>query len=217
MKYSCDVIQDLLPLYYDEVCSMESRHIVEEHIRECMYCKKVYEELSTDSPGRPQVNSCKEQKADFLCANSLREVKKAITCKQIIGIIVTIVVLSFAALVFVKAMKYSEQKINSTENISVAMVDGNIMGRLLGSKWHNAFLKRVEVDGKNYIFFSFTDTKWDRLITGPEIYSEYLICSKDKGADHIDAVYYYPGDYSNLEDRKMQELTGQSTLLWEKR
>ena len=30
MKLSCDVIQDLLPLYHDGVCSKESRKIVEE-------------------------------------------------------------------------------------------------------------------------------------------------------------------------------------------
>ncbi len=30
MKLSCDVINDLLPLYYDEVCSEETKKIVED-------------------------------------------------------------------------------------------------------------------------------------------------------------------------------------------
>ena len=29
MKYSCDVIKDLLPLYYDKACSEQSKKIVE--------------------------------------------------------------------------------------------------------------------------------------------------------------------------------------------
>ena len=29
MKYSCNVVQDLLPLYQDNVCSEESKEIVE--------------------------------------------------------------------------------------------------------------------------------------------------------------------------------------------
>ena len=33
MKYPCDLIRDLLPLYQDGVCSEESRAAVEEHLR----------------------------------------------------------------------------------------------------------------------------------------------------------------------------------------
>ena len=53
MKLSCDVIQDLLPLYHDGVCSKESKRIVEEHIATCAACKDVLhglkEELAPDS------------------------------------------------------------------------------------------------------------------------------------------------------------------------
>ena len=33
-----NVIQDLLPLYADRICSGESRELVEEHIAECESC-----------------------------------------------------------------------------------------------------------------------------------------------------------------------------------
>lgn len=45
MKYDCDVIQDLLPLYQDQVCSGKSRAIVEEHISECAVCRKMAEQM----------------------------------------------------------------------------------------------------------------------------------------------------------------------------
>jgi hypothetical protein len=38
MKVKCPVIEDLLPLFIDEVCSEESRIIVEEHLAECGLC-----------------------------------------------------------------------------------------------------------------------------------------------------------------------------------
>lgn len=41
MKYDCDVIQDLLPLYQDKICSDKSRTMVEEHISECAVCRKM--------------------------------------------------------------------------------------------------------------------------------------------------------------------------------
>jgi len=39
MKISCEIIRDLLPLYYDAVCSNESKALIEEHLAECDNCK----------------------------------------------------------------------------------------------------------------------------------------------------------------------------------
>lgn len=41
----CDVIQDLLPLYIDNICSEESRHMVSEHLENCGECKRLYENM----------------------------------------------------------------------------------------------------------------------------------------------------------------------------
>lgn len=38
-KVSCDIVKDLLPLYYDDVCSDDSKKMVEEHLLECDSCK----------------------------------------------------------------------------------------------------------------------------------------------------------------------------------
>ena len=40
MKLSCDIVQDLLPLYEDDLCSQATREAVEEHLRECETCGK---------------------------------------------------------------------------------------------------------------------------------------------------------------------------------
>ena len=39
MKYDCDVIRDLLPLYADNACSEISRRMVEDHLQECPACR----------------------------------------------------------------------------------------------------------------------------------------------------------------------------------
>ena len=41
----CDVVQDLLPLYYDNACSPASKKMVEQHLMTCEKCKKTYEAL----------------------------------------------------------------------------------------------------------------------------------------------------------------------------
>ncbi|MBO4767615.1 MAG: zf-HC2 domain-containing protein [Lachnospiraceae bacterium] len=41
MKYECDVIEDLLPLYKDGACSPASAKAVEEHLTECPRCSEM--------------------------------------------------------------------------------------------------------------------------------------------------------------------------------
>lgn len=45
MKYPCGLIQDLLPLYVEDMASGESKAAVEEHLQECTSCQKVLESL----------------------------------------------------------------------------------------------------------------------------------------------------------------------------
>lgn len=44
-KITCDVIQDLLPLYCDEVCSQDSRELVREHLEDCQECRSLLQKM----------------------------------------------------------------------------------------------------------------------------------------------------------------------------
>lgn len=45
MKYNCDLIKDLLPLYLDKTASDSSAKAVEEHMSECAECRRSYQEM----------------------------------------------------------------------------------------------------------------------------------------------------------------------------
>ena len=47
MNISCKVVQDLLALYHDGVCSRESAQIVEKHLEECADCRKLLADMDT--------------------------------------------------------------------------------------------------------------------------------------------------------------------------
>lgn len=47
---SCQIIEDLLPLYVDEACSEDSRDLIEEHLKECESCQKKLDEMSAPVP-----------------------------------------------------------------------------------------------------------------------------------------------------------------------
>ena len=44
-KVSCEIIKDMLPLYYDSVCSDDSKRMVEEHLSECNNCKVEFKKI----------------------------------------------------------------------------------------------------------------------------------------------------------------------------
>lgn len=41
----CNIIQDLLPSYADEICSEDTRELVDEHIAECSECREKLEQM----------------------------------------------------------------------------------------------------------------------------------------------------------------------------
>lgn len=47
-KINCNVIQDILPLYIDDVVSDDTKELVEEHLQNCEICQRVYHETKTD-------------------------------------------------------------------------------------------------------------------------------------------------------------------------
>lgn len=45
MKTECGIVKDLLPLYAERITSEASNKAVEEHLKECEQCSKVYQEM----------------------------------------------------------------------------------------------------------------------------------------------------------------------------
>ena len=46
MNKTCDIVQDLLPLYIDGICSDASRQMVEDHLKDCPGCSTVLRQLN---------------------------------------------------------------------------------------------------------------------------------------------------------------------------
>lgn len=49
MKLLCEIVQDLLPLYEDDVCSQESKIAVEEHLKDCPICREQVKKMGNFS------------------------------------------------------------------------------------------------------------------------------------------------------------------------
>lgn len=72
MKLSCEIIEDLMPLYADDVCSEQSKRAVAEHLKECETCRKLMER----SYNIPELTIEPEKPAaDQVVAKSFRKIR----------------------------------------------------------------------------------------------------------------------------------------------
>lgn len=85
MKYSCDVIKDLLPLYYDKACSEQSKKIVEEHLAECASCRSMMTKLQNNT-----YENCLHDEKNEIIKNYTRSVKKKALFAGFIVVAVTL-------------------------------------------------------------------------------------------------------------------------------
>lgn len=97
MKITCDVIQDLLPSYVDNICSMDSRRLVDEHIKSCENCKRKLEYMrdSTEEPTLPDVETLEKAREPFKKIKKRNRLHVAISA--VIAVIVTSCVCYLAA------------------------------------------------------------------------------------------------------------------------
>lgn len=60
MMHNCDIVQDLLPLYIDDVCSSASGEMIRSHLEECPKCREMLRQLGRDTYARPEEPSVEE-------------------------------------------------------------------------------------------------------------------------------------------------------------
>ena len=78
MKVTCKVIQDLLPLYVDGVCSPDTAALVEEHLKDCEACQEAYHALKEAPAPTPGDGADK----DAAVAKGLKKVKSGLRRKR---------------------------------------------------------------------------------------------------------------------------------------
>jgi len=220
VKYPCHLIEDLLPLYYDGICSTESNEDIKQHLSECPDCNEKYEELC-ESEELIRLSTNREY--EMQKAASFRSVRRKITKKQIIITLSCFMILISIFFAFRCIMMNTVNTVEFDNNISVSMIDGSLIGRLNGNRVCNFRLKRVivqeDMKETNCMFYCVSATAWDSLVTNEDIFSEYMLCHCSRSADEVDYVYYYTGEYDNIEDmdqKELQEVIDNSVLLWSK-
>ena len=87
-KIPCEMIQDLLPSYIDELTSDVTNREVKMHLRECEQCKHVFEQMKTPDM---EVAEKEKKEIDFLKKTKKKHQKHIILCAAIVWAIAVMV------------------------------------------------------------------------------------------------------------------------------
>lgn len=119
MRLPCKVVEDLLPIYHDEVCSEETKEIVEEHLSCCDSCKQKLKFIEEDII---------ISKQDYKAVNILKNIKKEMKAKETKKIIIILAI--FIAFLFLSHTLQFKLRPVSTEKMDIiqvaALSDGSI-------------------------------------------------------------------------------------------
>ena len=216
-EIKCSVIQDLLPLYVDDVVSDDTKSLVNEHLLTCENCRNEYEQMK----GTLYVPI--ENKATLFS-----QLKKRWNRKKwllIFGSVLTTTLIGFALFSFIfhyaKPIPYTADlfELEETE-------DGTLVLNYFGESHagtHTTHPLEVEIDGEvkkiSLVYYVKTIAhsptsnflREDKRI-GPERLE--LVDSET-----VDAVYY--GDFeldkvTKEKEQTWEELLQQMTLIWER-
>lgn len=214
MKYKCNIIKDLLPLYVEDVTSQDSNKIIEEHLKECEECKKHYEELKDGS----FIEELKEEQVnEENPKKTMKTIKKKIILGKLFFALISAIVVIITLFSTYSYMNNKIVPIQYDNNISVIERNGNIYAVLKNNTYINAKSKSVEItneEGKTekFLYFYFSTTLWESTFKPlSDYYTEYILIPSDK--EKADKIYYYVGDYTDLEEKENIENV---TIMWEK-
>jgi len=149
MKLPCEMVQDLLPLYHDGVCSEVSAALVREHLAQCGECRNVLERIDA---------ALEVPEAEKAAAEGLLSVKKrwekSISRACVKGFCIAALVFAVIAGGMLALTQWKCLPI-TTQGMEVAEIyrleDGRILYRLKVPKdaWCREF-KFEDHDGKSY-------------------------------------------------------------------
>ncbi len=217
-EIKCKIVQDLLPLYIDEVVSQDTKEMVDEHLQHCEECKKEYETMKLDL-------YIPEENKDSLFRTIRKKWRKKKVMTSIVSIFVTTTILIGAFLyVF-----YYETVIPYSEDLIYieAKNENQLASRYFGESYasvHETHPMQLEIDGetKNVSFIYYTKTIADspsrNLVNNEKSLNEKEYSFNLAESGKIDAVYYGEFDTEKITSGKdsWEEILKRSTLIWEK-
>ncbi|MFN7253527.1 MAG: zf-HC2 domain-containing protein [Anaerobacillus sp.] len=202
-KVSCEIIKDMLPLYYDGVCSDDSKRMVEEHLSKCNACKIELEKIQDDIH-IPEKTIMKNRKDSNVLKNISTSWNRLRLKSFIKGGLISTLLIASIILIYVGLFKWDIKSV-STDVAVISDISETEDGYIIFySEINDGYrLSRLKYDmdreGNFYViplrtiikeeaqppyglekFYNFIDIKDQELLRGKEVKTIYYGTPKDK-------------------------------------
>lgn len=168
-KKDCELIEDLLLSYSDDVLNEKTKKMVEEHLLECDECKKKLENI--------KIEDIKENKNQRIEINYFKKLRRKMIFRSII------IAICIIGIMFGSYYLYELSIINN-------MV--NVYNDYQNSDYYIEAVSGSEVDGKDEVFYS---KKWKK---GNKIKTETGIVMEDGTYQIKDIIYSTIGEKQKI-------------------
>ena len=143
----CEIIRDLLPLYYDGLCSEASKQEIETHVAQCGECRACLAEMKEEAPVPPLSHESETE------ARVLQGVKKKFSRGRRRAVLLAVAVMLIFSIVLAGAADVP-QPVAYTDGLVTAelAVDEVIDLYYHGGSYDSFHGFSREVDGRNVVF-----------------------------------------------------------------
>lgn len=187
-KVNCNVIQDILPLYIDDVVSDDTRELVEEHLQNCEICQKVYDETKMDLASELNVHG--QTKENNNEGKDLINFKRFFIRRKIRAVLISIVA-TIAFLVAVITFMNSHVTYISYKDAGITITSNGADEVQYTTKIKGNYHWITSLDSETGIAkIYFEQSLWEKYIDGIFYPFDHIHCILKK--DEIKEVYVNP-------------------------
>lgn len=229
-KVTCDVIQDLMPLYVDQMLSEDSCALIREHLEICETCKNHLEELKKESADLNYTGN--KMSVDMKSKEVLKQIRRSILKKRLMAVGATAIAIMLLARI--GYYFYAEHMTYIPYEETGFVMDGD---KLIATKTYYGRVSSLISPDQKKIFYQMQETPeikkrvpseaCNEIVEdfGNQIDPEKATQMDEDKLYGIEKAYYLPEEYVNyrfnFEDPEIgaaqtKELEEKSILLWEK-
>ena len=155
MKISCNIIEDLLPLYVDDMVSEDSRQLVEEHLKACPTCRRMQEEIMRENHLTDVKKGSDSVQTNKMEAELLKKIRCKIRKKRIASVLLAVAIV-LAAGGIGHYWYYDKENYISWDEANISVKDGKVYSTVNPLGRMKSILS---VDQKN-MFYMLSETMW---------------------------------------------------------
>ena len=188
-KVNCEVIEDLLPIYIENMASPSSRTLVEEHLVSCENCRKIKDSMQASIYLPKDIDT-----------KPLEKISKHLFKKKVMTISLTVLCMTLLAVLMIVHLNcpitIPYEEIADTIEFQDSD-DDSIMLSMYNPGGNVEFSKQIGEDGLAVAFIRCYTTRWNQL-TGKEGKTEIFQIGDifDLTDKPVKRIYYYPSKES---------------------